>query len=105
MRTVTLLHDANGREIFILPLSDPQDVDGTFASAVCANPINGKAVRIKSIDNALRFVIGPSSEENPLTVGEHGVEISAQTEIYQPCNPGEYVAVIGGKANISTVGL
>lgn len=65
MRTIEFIKDANGNDVPLLPLSDSQDVDGTSASAICTNPIDGRAVRIKSLDNALRFVIGPSSGGNP----------------------------------------
>jgi hypothetical protein len=105
MRTLELLRDANGVPIQnCIPLSDHQEVDGTSASAKCTNPIAGKMVRIKSLDNALRIAIGPSTEATPLTALITDLPISAGDDIYQPCNIGDYVAVIGGKATISTCG-
>jgi hypothetical protein len=104
MRTLELLKDANGRTILVIPLSDPQDVDGTSASAVCTNAIDGNMVRILSLDNALRIAIGPSSEASPLEAVATGVALAAGNEIYQPCNEGDFVAVLGGKANICTCG-
>lgn len=104
MKTLELLHDANGRTILVISLSDPQDVDGTSESTVCVNAIDSELVRIKSIDNALRIAIGPSTEANPLTVEGDGIQISAENEIYQPCNAGDFVAVLGGKANICACG-
>ena len=99
MRTLELLKDANGRTILVIPLSDPQDVDGTSASTVCANGIDGKMVRIKSIDTAIRIAIG----KTPVATAT-GIQIEAKSELYQPCNLGDFVAVLGGKANICTCG-
>jgi hypothetical protein len=104
MRILELLFDANGRSISVIPLSDPQDVDGTAESTVCENPIDGQMVRIKSLDNTLRIAVGPSSEETPLVVADDGIAISEKEGLFLPCNPGDYVAVKGGQANISTCG-
>jgi len=104
MKTLELLKDANGRTILVIPLSDPQDVDGTSASAVCANPIDSNLCRILSLDNALRIAIGPSPVGSPLEATATGIALAAGAEIYQPCNEGDYVAVLGGKANICTCG-
>lgn len=105
MKTIELLRDVNMVPIpNCIPLSDPQDVDGTAVSAVCINPIDSELVRIKSIDNALRIAVGPSTQANPLAVEADGIQISAGDEIYQPCNAGDFVAVLGGKANICACG-
>jgi|WetSurMetagenome_2_1015567.scaffolds.fasta_scaffold00003_150 hypothetical protein len=105
MRTLELIRDANGVPIQnCIPLCDHQEVDGSSASAICTNPIDGRMVRIKSYSGALRIAIGPSTEASPLTAIATDLPIGANDEIYQPCNVGDYVAVLGGAATISTCG-
>lgn len=105
MRTLEFVKDANGNPTNVLPLNDSQDVDGTAGSgAVCTNAIDGRMVRIKSLDNQIRVAIGPSSEAAPLAVAADGIAIEALDKEYLPCNPGDFVAVRGGKANICTCG-
>jgi hypothetical protein len=111
MRKLEFVKDDNGIPTNVLPLNDSQDVDGTNGSAVCANAIEGRMVRIKSLDNQIRVAIGRHSAEDPLTEAaeflsapEDGIAIEALDHIYLPCRFGDYVAVRGGKANICTCG-
>jgi len=91
--------DANNRPIPVMSLASPDDVDGTSASAQ-SSAIDGWIVRIASVDNALRVAIG----SNPTAVATD-ILIPALGEMYLPIQPGEKVAVLGGKANICTCGV
>lgn len=97
-RKLRTLVDSDRQNLGIVKLNDSQDVDGTSASAQSV-AINGYAVRILSLDNLVRFAIGT----NP-TATATGPAIQAGEEILQPCNPGDKVAVSGGKVNITTLG-
>lgn len=106
MRRLEFVKTDDGVLTNVLPLNDSQDVDGTNGEgAVCANAIEGRMVRIKSLDNQLRFAIGPHSEEHPLVVPANGAALEALDHIYQPCNHGDFIAIRGGKANICTCGI
>jgi len=91
--------DADRKAIPVMALSASHDVDGTGASAQ-SNAIDGWIVRIASVDNALRVAIG----SNP-TAGAADILVPALGEMYLPIQPGQKVAVLGGKANICTVGV
>lgn len=93
-----MLKDTDGDAIPIMDLSSSHDVDGTDASAP-SNAIQGYAVRIVSIDNALRVAKGA----NPIAAAD-GILIQAAGELWLPIVPGQKVAVLGGRANICTVG-
>lgn len=92
----------------LVALVDSQDVNGTSASAQSA-AIDGWAVRIVSIDNALRVVAGIAGEDeshNVITVATStDILIPALGELWLPITPTYVVAVLGGKANICTAGL
>jgi len=101
MATKKLLmpYDANNRPVPVMALSASHDINGTNASAQ-SSAIDGWIVRIASVDNALRVVIGA----NP-TADVEDILIPALGEIYLPIEPGQKVAVLGGKANICTCGV
>jgi hypothetical protein len=90
--------DQNGNPIQIMSLSASHDIDGTSVSAA-SHAIMGETVRIVSLDNIIRFVIG----ENPVALIDSAA-IPALSEIWHPIVPGQKVAIIGGKANIATAG-
>ena len=98
-KRLVLQRDANNLPTNLMPLGDSQDVDGTGASAQ-STAIDGYAVRIKSLDNQLRFLIG----NNPTALATSPA-LEAFDEIYQPIIPGQKVAIFGGKANICVVGV
>jgi len=91
--------DADRKAIPVMALSASHDVDGTGASAQ-SNAIDGWIVRILSLDNILRVAIG----SNPTALAT-SLAIPALGEIYLPIQPAEKVAILGGKANICTVGV
>jgi hypothetical protein len=97
-RKIRVLADSDRVSLGIVKLNDSQDVDGTTESTQSL-AINGYAVRIKSLDNAFRFAIGT----NPTAVAA-GPAVEALDEILQPCQPGDKVAILGGKVNITTLG-
>lgn len=96
--------DSNGKPLGLIQLNDSQYVDGTSATAKSA-AIEGYAIRIKSMDNDLKFKIGPDSIAEPLEAAATDIALSALDEIYQPIQPGEKVAILGGIANICTCGV
>lgn len=91
--------DDNYHPIPIMALSGSHDVDGSNASTQ-SSAIEGYIVRIKSLDNQLRFVIG----DDPTAVAASPA-LEAKDEIYQPVRPGQKVAILGGRANICTAGI
>jgi hypothetical protein len=99
MKTLELLHDANGAIIPVMDLSAPHNVDGTAASAQ-SNVIDGKMLRICATGGDIHFLIGvnPVALATSHFLGDH-------QEIWMPCNMGDKVAVLGGIANIATVGV
>lgn len=98
-RKIRILVDADRQSLGIVKLNDSQDVDGVGASAQSA-AINGYAVRILSLDeNYFRFRIGA----NP-TALETDAAVRGGDEILQPIEPGQKVAILGGKVNITTLG-
>jgi hypothetical protein len=97
-RKIRTLVDTDRRNLGIVKLNDSQDVDGTNNSTQ-SDPINGHAVRILSLDNIFRFEIG----SNPVATATSAA-VRALDEILQPCNPGDKVAILGGKVNITTLG-
>lgn len=94
-----LLKDVTGSAIQIMELSSPHDVDGTTASAQ-SNAIDGEIVRICALDTDIRWLI--ASNPIALTTSHY---LGQGKEIYQPIEVGYKVAVLGGKANISTAGV
>jgi len=99
-RSITQMTDKNGKPIPVLPLSDPQDVDGT-AGSVQSAAISGTLVRIISMDNELRVAVGA----DPTAAATNSIYIAALGELWLPVKDGEKVAVRGGKANICTAGV
>jgi hypothetical protein len=99
MEKLELIKDDNGNPVPIVNLTASHDVDGTGASAQ-SNIILGRAVRILSLDNILRIEIGT----NP-TALTTSLALAALSEIYLPIKAGNKVAILGGKANISTVSI
>lgn len=98
-RKIRTLVDADRQNLGIVKLNDSQDVDGVGASAQSA-AINGHAVRILSLDeNYFRFRIGA----NPTALATDPA-VSGGDEILQPIAPGQKVAILGGKVNITTLG-
>lgn len=91
--------DADRKAVPVMSLSAPHDVDGTSVSTQ-SDAIDGWVARIVSVDNALRIAIGT----NP-TAGLTDILVPALGEIYLPIQPGEKIAVFGGKANICTCGV
>jgi len=91
--------DAQNRSIPVLDLSASHDIDGTSASDQ-SDAIDGWIVRIVSLDNILRVAVGA----NPTAVAAD-IAVPALGEIYLPIQPGQKIAVLGGKANICTVGV
>ena len=94
-----LQRDDNGSPTGLMELTFAHDIDGTSQNAQ-SNAINGSVVRIVSLDNILRVKIGT----NPTAGTTNDIAVPALGEIYQPIEPGQKVAVRGGKANISTAG-
>lgn len=94
MENVTQLVDTNKNPLPVVSLSNSQDVDGSGGS-LQSTVLNGRLVRIVSVDNALRVAVGA----NP-TAAEDGILISPFGELWLPIQPGWKVAVRGGKANI-----
>jgi len=91
--------DANNNPFPVMELSASHDIDGTSASAQ-SNAIDGWLVRIHSVDNALRVLVG----DDP-TALDTSILVPALEGIYLPIKPGQKVAVKGGKANICTCGV
>lgn len=91
--------DDNGKAIQAMKLNDSEDIDGTLISAV-SSAINGTLVRICAIDGDIRFEVGatPVAVVDSNFLGDH-------QEIWVPCNEGDQVAILGGKANIATAGV
>ena len=90
--------DEHGQAVQIMSLSDPHDVDGSTLSAQ-SNPIDGKIVRICAVGADIRFVIGT---DPTATITSNF--LTANSEIWCPITVGDRVAVLGGIANIATVG-
>jgi len=88
--------DSNKRTIPIIKLNDPHDI----ATGEQSNEIDGTIVRICATDGAIRFLIGA----NPTALTTSNF-LADQADIYQPCNVGDKVSVLGGPANISTAGV
>lgn len=94
-----LARDANGSPMNMMPLSDGHDVDGSVASAQ-SNAIQGESVRILALDATIRFLIG----DDPAALATSPALPAGSWE-YLPIKPGQKVAILGGKANISTAGV
>jgi hypothetical protein len=90
--------DSNSNPIPVMKLNASEDIDGTSNHDESA-AIQGNMVRIVAIDGDIRFLIGedPEALEDSHFLGDH-------QEIYQPCNIGDKVSVLGGPANIATLG-
>ena len=91
--------DTNSNPVPAIKLSDPQDIDGSLASAQSA-AIDGSLVRICALGANIRFLIGT----NPTALATSHF-LAAYQEIWMPCDVGDKVAVIGGVAHISTAGV
>jgi len=93
-----LLLDELGNPIQIMSLSSSHDVDGTSASAQ-SEVIDGDIVRISAVNADIRFLIG----QNPVALStSHYLALGCSIE--QPIAKGNRVAILGGIANIATVG-
>ena len=93
-----LLLDENGNPIPVMPLGDSQDVDGTAASAQ-SEVIDGDIVRICAVSADIRFLLG--ADPTALATSHF---LAQGAEIWMPIRKGHRVAVIGGVANIGTIG-
>jgi len=91
--------DLNNTPSGLIPLSDPQSVNGTVASTQSI-AINGTAVRIVATTGPIYFRIG----SNPTSSATLGHYLADQQDIYQPCSNGDLVAIYGGIAQIATLG-
>jgi hypothetical protein len=60
----------------------------------------GESVRILALDATIRFLIG----DDPTAVATSPALPAGSWE-YFPIKPGQKVAILGGKANISTAGV
>ena len=100
MKIPFLMRDKNNKSIQVMPLSSPQDVDGTNASAQ-STAIDGTLVRIVSLDNLLRVAHG----SNPTAHATGDIAIPAGGELWLPITDNDLIAVYGGKANISVAGV
>ena len=91
--------DTNANPVPLMKLSASEDIDGSIAHDE-STAIDGNTVRIVAIDGDIRFLIGadPEALETSHFLGDH-------QEIYQPCNVGDKVSVLGGPANIATGGV
>lgn len=93
--------DANNEPFPAIELSASQDVDGTSASAQSA-AIDGWLVRIQSVEstNVVRVLTGadPTALDTSVAIGPFKI-------LFLPIQPGQKVAVKGGKANICTCGV
>jgi hypothetical protein len=91
--------DGNSNAIPVMKLGVSEDIDGTSTHDESA-AIDGNMVRIVATDGDIRFLIGadPEALETSHFLGDH-------QEIYQPCEVGDKVSVLGGPANIGTVGV
>lgn len=99
-RKIRILVDADRQSLGIVKLNDSQDVDGSLGSSAQSTAINGYAVRILSLDeNYFRFRIGA----NPTALATDPA-VRGGDEILQPITPGQKVAILGGKVNITTLG-
>jgi len=98
-KKLRLLKDDTGSAIQVMALSAPHDVDGT-SQAAQSNAIDGECVRISAVTGPLRFLIG----DNPTAQATSHYLAEGDT-IYQPCEVGDKVSVLGGKANIATAGM
>lgn len=97
--------DEDGHPTNLMPLNDPQTVDGSAASVASA-AIDGQAVRIYAAGTEIHFLIGDVVEGvDPVVTNQTGFPVAANNEIYQPCKPGQKIAIIGGIARIATVGI
>jgi hypothetical protein len=99
-RKFRLISDANSVPSPLVPLNDPQSVNGTIASTQSA-AINGKAVRIVASTGPIYFLIGANPTASAITAHY----LADQQEVYQPCNLNDVVAIFGGVAQISTCGI
>lgn len=93
--------DANMHPFPALDLSAPEDVDGSSASAQSA-AIDAWLVRIHSVEatNIIRVLVGA----NP-TALDTSIALAPMQCLYLPIQPGQKVAVKGGKANICACGV
>lgn len=91
--------DDNGQAIQAMSLSGSHDIDGTSVSAV-SSVIDGTLVRICATNGDIRFMVG----RNPVAVAGSNF-LGDHQEIWMPCNEGDQVAILGGKANIATAGV
>jgi len=98
-KKILMPKDANNQSIQIMALSSPQDVDGSAESAQ-SDPIDGGIVRICAVGSDIRFLIGLDP-----TAQITSIFLPANAEIWCPLNVGDRVAVLGGVANITTVGV
>ena len=98
-KTLVSIKDGNGNVLPIIALGASQDVVSTSAS-VQSTAIDAKAVRIVSVSGDLRFLTG----SNPVALAASPILKDGQ-EIWVPINPGDKVAILGGTANISEVGI
>lgn len=98
-KSLELSRDVNGAVIQVTALNDPQDVDGSSASAQ-SSAIDGKLVRICAVSGDIRFLIG----SNPVALTTSHF-LAEKSEIWVPITVGYKVAILGGVANIATAGL
>ena len=93
--------DADREPFPALDLSASADVDGTSASAQSA-AIDAWLVRVQSIEatNVIRVLVGA----NP-TATDTDIAVAPMDKIFLPIQPGQKVAVKGGKANVCACGV
>ena len=83
----------------LISLHDSQDVDGTGASAR-STQLKCQTVRIAAVDGDIRYRVGDhtvTASSTDIFLGDHDKEFVAIT-------PGQYIAVLGAKANITICG-
>lgn len=90
--------DLNGNPVAVVKLGTHEEIDGTSASAQNSTAIATRVIRIFATTGNVRFLIG----DNPTALAT-SIPLAENTEIYQPINPGQKIAVLGGKINVAQV--
>jgi len=95
--------DANGVSMQVLPLQDPEEVDGSAPEEAHTGALTGGVtgtgiVRISAV-TALRFLVGAAAEA---VATSHYLPEGG--EIWMPFLTGDRVSVYGGIANVAVAG-
>lgn len=98
---ISLLLDSNQRDLPVVYLNTPENVDGSAASVQSA-AINSEAARIVAVSpsgGGIRFLAGVNP--TALTTSHY---LPTGSDIYIQITVGDKVAILGGVANIAPIG-